>query len=104
MVSNANGSWVRYADGRQECWHAGFADTATDAVGGIFRSTNESSWTFPVAFLLTDDVTVTANAKNAGRWAQARPGDTLTGLIRQFSGVTSATSVEVNVRAIGTWY
>lgn len=102
--SNANGSWVRYADGRQECWHTGLSDTSTDPSGNIFRSTNESSWTFPVGFLLTDDIVVSASARNAGRWAHGRPGNTLTALIRQYSSVNSTTVVDVNVRAVGTWY
>lgn len=102
--SNANGSWIRHADGRQECWHIGFGDTTTDAVGGIFRSAAEASWTFPVAFSLTDDIVVSVSARNAGRFAHARPGNTLTALIRQYSGVTSTTVVDVNVRAVGNWY
>ena len=102
--SNANGSWVRYADGKQECWHTGFTDTSTDPVGNVFRSTNESIWTFPVAFISADTTTVNVSARNVARWAHGRPSSTTAGAIRQYSAVSSGVAVDCNVNATGFWY
>lgn len=101
--SNANGSWVRYACGKQECWHTGFTQTSTEAVGNIFRSAEET-WTFPVAFINADILIVNASARNVARWASGRPSSATVGAIRQYSAVSSGVSVDCNVCASGFWY
>lgn len=101
--SNANGEWVRYADGRQECKHSGFGATSEDPVGSIFRSVGEATWTFPVAFI-DGDVWVGASVFNPARWANARASTASAALIRQYSALSSAVSVTLSVNAVGRWY
>lgn len=48
--SNANGEYVRFADGTQLCWHEFTAELAINtALMGGFRSL-DMTWTFPAAF------------------------------------------------------
>lgn len=50
--SNANGSYWRYADGRQTCEVMITATTQdwTTAYGAFFGPSAEQTWTFPIAF------------------------------------------------------
>lgn len=100
---NANGEWVRYADGTQYCQHSGFASTSEEAVGSIFRSVAEASWTFPVSFV-DSAVSVVGAAFNPARWLNARATAATTALIRQYSALSSSVSVSVSVQATGRWY
>lgn len=102
--ANGNGSWLRHADGKQECWHTGFAATVETADGSVYQSAAEAAWTFPVSFISIDTTVVTASARNVARWAHGRPTTTSAAAIRQYSGQTSAVSVDVNAHASGFWY
>jgi hypothetical protein len=50
--SNANGGWVRLADGTQVCWH--LLTLAYSGTKSIL-----ATWTFPVAFIADPQVTTT---------------------------------------------
>ena len=47
--SNANGTWVRLADGTQFCWSQEWTLDVATASGSLFSSA-EQLWTFPAAF------------------------------------------------------
>lgn len=48
--SNANGEWVRYADGTMICTHAIVTSGACSLIDN-FRFSSEITWTYPVAFI-----------------------------------------------------
>ena len=50
---NANGQFVRYADGTQICWNIPGPFTCTTAIGSMFENGANLTWTFPAAFSAT---------------------------------------------------
>ncbi|MCA2011161.1 DUF2793 domain-containing protein [Cereibacter sphaeroides] len=61
--SNANGEYVRFADGTQICW-ASIDETPTawaTAEGAFFRRSSSLTWTYPAAFIAAPVVTPTAH-------------------------------------------
>ena len=48
--SNANGEYVRFADGTQICTVTAAAVDTTTAAGAVYMHTNLLTWTFPAAF------------------------------------------------------
>ncbi|MBB3979108.1 hypothetical protein GGQ64_004344 [Rhizobium azooxidifex] len=102
--SNANGSFIRRANGVQECWNsaAGTLDTQT-ATGNIFRSGSNIIWIFPMAFNVAPTVNPACEA-GTSRWAANDSPTTTQAILRQFASATSATVVNTTARAIGTWF
>ena len=88
--SNSNGSYVRYADGTQVCWH---------------RATiGDGPWYFPATFINLPSVLATAEA-SAGDWSvtQVSGTDPTGAYVRRFQGATIQTGL-VNLIAIGRWF
>ena len=54
---NANGNYVRFADGTQVCWNINLTATIAAGQGGS-NSILESIWTYPAAFINTDVITL----------------------------------------------
>lgn len=102
-ASNANGEYTREADGTQTCLFAFAGMDATTAVGNVFHTTAEATWTFPIAFV-NNTVSVNASARDATRWINARATSTSAANVRQYSATSSATSVTATLSAIGYWY
>ena len=97
--SNANGEFVRYADGTQLCW----ASRSSGATGA-------ATWPFPTSFVNTTNLNVQATA-NTGF------GGGVSGVAQVFNQTTSSvsfTAVNTNsatilnqpifLKAIGRWY
>lgn len=103
-ATNADGEYVRYADGTQICvnYNAG-SQTSSTAVGNIFRATNATTWTFPAAFAASPVVSGNADENNV-RWIVFDAPSASSVAFRQLSAVTSATSVRSRVMAIGRWF
>lgn len=53
--SNANGSFVKCADGTMECWHTINLTAAVGTSSGLvgFRNSSLQTWTYPAAFVAT---------------------------------------------------
>lgn len=53
--SNANGEYIRFADGTQICWlrESALPVAITAASGALYRDTTIAAWTFPAAFSVT---------------------------------------------------
>ena len=101
--SNANGRYVRFADGTQLCWHSLLAlPAATTAAGSIFVG-NEATWTFPITFVATPEVSGSVNAATP-RWLNARGGSATTALVRVFSPVTDVATPAADLMAVGRWF
>ena len=100
--SNANGNWVRYADGTQICYrsYAGSIDGSTLA-DTMYQSAT-ISWTFPVSFNDTNIVVVgSTNAINGYVGNLSGLSTTLVG----FKVISSRTFTgrDARVMAIGRW-
>lgn len=102
--SNANGEYVRYADGTQICWKDSVGSlNGNTATGGIFRSSAVLSWTFPVVF--SSAPVVSASIENAtNKWVNAYSATTATVGIRAFSSSSDATTDVVRAVATGRWF
>lgn len=106
--ANANGDYVRYADGTQICWfNASVTDQAIDAVyGSLFTGTR--SWSFPIAFSGSPTVSV-----GLFRWGTGAGWGTVGGIasasgitLRAFDIVSRATGTATSISAIavGRWF
>ena len=104
--SNANGEFVRYADGTQICW---LTDTVNarainSAFMGGFRSSGQS-WSYPAAFSSTPVISVTPiSASGLSGYATNTPS--ATNFAWSVTAVTSQGSQDrsVSLRAIGRWF
>lgn len=104
--SNANGEYVRFADGTQVCWNGSLGTLSTDeATGNVFRSAATITWTFPVAFSATPICTANIlSASATARWPVTFNPTTTTVVVRQFASVSSATGMNNGATAIGRWF
>ncbi|MBL9057272.1 MAG: DUF2793 domain-containing protein [Rhodobacteraceae bacterium] len=102
--NNANGSYVRFADGTQICWQAATVTTSiSTAFLGGFRSPS-TTWTFPAEFSAVPVVT--------GSFVNLTSLPALIGTVSatsaswQASAVTSQTSAarDVVLLSIGRWF
>lgn len=101
--SNADGEYVRYADGTQICvnYNVGSQSTTT-LIGVIYRATNATTWTYPAAFAVSPVVSGNAD-DNLARWVSFDPPSTTSVAYRQINAVTG-TSVRTRVIAVGRWF
>jgi hypothetical protein len=104
--SNANGEYVKFADGTMICTTQITTNGAATASGNIFIASSDDTWTFPVAFsavpsvsgaMLTASrfggVTTGGAALTASAWA-----------FRAWTSVSNGAAVQVKLTAIGLWY
>lgn len=100
--SNANGEYVRYADGTQVCWGTVASAAATTASGPLFTS-GSNGWTFPVAFISAPNVT--ASASISASFANAvGPTTTAVSLIRFCTVTDAVTTRTISAIAVGRWF
>lgn len=101
--SNANGDWLRLADGTQLCWRSGLsAANAGTADGALFRSANVG-WTFPVAFSAVP-VVMPGQAGDADCFVSVQVPTTAAVSARVRSTVSKAAAVGFSLAATGRWY
>jgi len=101
--SNANGEYVRFADGTQICIVRNLPIDVNFAVGSMFRGF--ATWTFPAAFVDGGSAVVTSIFfGQVDTWGgNGGQISTTTGLLR-VTGLTSRTGQTVYGIAIGNWY
>lgn len=101
---NANGTYVKFADGTQMCWATiSSVATANVATGNIFRS-NEILWTFPVTFSDTNIACFVSALTTGAQWGKIRRVDTSTARYEVFASTTQSTAIGVAVAALGRWF
>lgn len=89
---NANGFYVRFADGTQICWHTFITSSSAD-----------STWTFPIVFLSNRRIFATSESASALFATVTSPSDeNVLCNIWNASGVR--TSARINTFAIGRWF
>jgi hypothetical protein len=107
--SNANGEYVRYADGTQICW-AGFTASSrsvTTALGSMFTLAAPVARTFPSAFIAGSAPTVspTLGANSVGRVFAIPISGSATAWTYDLMSPTSVTStVSEGYIATGRWF
>ena len=105
--SNANGEFVRFADGTQICtWLFNFPDvTVTTAAGAMFHTGTELTWTFPASFVTTSNLVCHASVRSgAAVWARARATGTGAAALRVFAPTSVTASLFLEMSAIGRWF
>lgn len=107
--SNANGRWIKYADGTMECWAVLWTyGHLTTPSGSIFR-TFSNTWTFPQPFV--DVPAVFRDTVTGGDYIWAISGNNIENtanrlLLATFaamSPVSRSNGVQVSLRAVGRW-
>ena len=100
--SNANGEYVKFADGFMFCTHEAVSQDCTTADGGVFRSSAAGSWTYPASFAEPPFVGGAVSGTTI-RWVTCNAASTLAAF-RQFSGQSSSTVLATRLFAVGRWY
>lgn len=102
--SNANGEYVRYADGTQICWHNVSAQDASFAAGAIWASPSATDWILPAAFVAPPSA-FAGGAGSSSRWflVDTSVGTQATIIVYSYS-VRAVGSITVRVSAIGRWF
>ncbi len=100
--TNANGDYVRFADGTQICTKTNLSTpTASTALGAIFRS-GDITWTYPVAFAAGP--VVAGDADNPDAWVSTGTPGTTTCIMRVLAGTTKTATVAFRAVATGRWF
>ncbi len=98
--SNANGEFVRFADGTQICTRIGLSAAAVStALGAMFRSA-DVGWTFPAPFALAP--AVSGQAEDLDTWLTAATPGTSSVTLRLMSAISKA-ATGLRVTATGRW-
>lgn len=102
--SNANGEFVRFADGTMHCMRGNLSVTnASTASGTLFRSSANVTWTFPVAFAAAP--VVRSDCDNADCWATVGGAPTTSSVaLRAFSAISQASALNIRAIASGRWF
>lgn len=101
--SNANGNFIRRADGMQRCDFVGIAQDTNTAAGGFFYTATTASWTFPAAFSTVPHVSG-APLGSTVRWVVAYASADTTAAYRQAAPAVSSLALTSSLLAEGYWY
>ena len=102
--SNANGEFVRYEDGTQQCWHMIASGSVTTSVGALFQRSENESWTYPASFAAIPVVTGSLwRGGNVGGVSLMNPSTSTCPFMPWLATSTSGT-FNVYLSAIGRWF
>jgi len=101
--SNANGEYVRFADGTQICSRVNLAAAnANTALGSLFRSAG-ITWTFPAAFAAAP--AVAGDVDDADCWLVTAAAPTATSAeLRVMAAAGKTTALNLRATATGRWF
>lgn len=100
--SNANGEYVRFADGTQRCTYIHAAVGTDSATGALFQTASSLGWTYPVFFSAAP--TVSGNGGRNDRWLAITSTATGSAGMRVLSQTNSAATTPPTFVADGKWY
>lgn len=98
---NANGNYVRFADGTQICMSGTINHNVTNSLGSIFTSTTQT-WTLPASFLSDTNVTGGGSTSDPNSWVSISPSTT--SVSYSVLRALSSTSILTRLFAIGRWF
>ena len=103
--SNANGDYVKFADGTMIAWARVVQSGAVDVVAGsLFGSANQT-WVFPVAFMISPaPVASVTRCGSSSRWGVVVSNTGTSASTRVLSTVSSPTDLVIDTLAIGRWF
>ena len=100
--SNANGAFVRLADGTQICQSPDYTHDATTASGNVFTSGSQT-WTYPAAFASGTVVSASGATNDVRCWIPGNSGVSTNFLYAIMSSVSVSARV-ARLFALGRWY
>src|SRR5690606_14927840 len=108
MGTNSNGTYVRFENGWQVCWHIlASVRSTTTVTGPLYRDDDATTWTFPAAFITSPAVygTVLRVSDDNGRLFSAPNSVTTTSVTyRDVATVSGGTLARQDqLLALGRW-
>jgi hypothetical protein len=102
--SNANGDFVKYADGTMICWSSVLSqqNTANTQSGNWWRQTTFDTWTYPVGFNIAP--MGCARSGNVARMFNVTNTGTSSLLVGKLGGDNDTTARDYQVIAVGRWF
>ncbi len=99
---NANGDYIRFADGTQICWNTFTAtQPLTVSTGAGFRS-NTELFSYPASFAFPPGVA--ASTETLSHWVNVRGSTLFSVWFRRFSFVSSSDLDPISYIAVGRWF
>lgn len=106
--TNANGSYVKFADGTQICWYiATVTNQALNSANGSYFYFGDRTVTYAASFSATPVVTVgTFNRQSSRGWGTTSSSGTVSAVISGHTPISSASgaNVEISYTAVGRWF
>lgn len=102
--SNANGEYIRFADGTQICWSPTLGFGAVTTVSGSGYRSGDATFTFPAVFVNSSKVMVSGQTSSTARWMALQLAGTTSVVARLLSFTSFAGSETGRILAIGRWY
>lgn len=102
--SNANGDYVRFADGTQICTFSAPAADCQTATGALFMVASLQTWTYPAAFASGSVPIASGGGGTATRWLTSSASGISSVSYRVLSSFSDATTYQPRLMAIGRWF
>ncbi len=100
--SNANGYYMRWSDGKQECWGMSVGQATDTATGNVFVSDN-ARVEFPKPFDESYPIEVSVNVSSKGKWANAYIPNSTGVTVYQYGSIKATATFSTRVSAVGRW-
>lgn len=101
--SNANGDYVRFADGTQICTSPDIATGPISNQAGALWQSNHLAWTFPAAFAPGVPPILTGESGNTGAWPTFAPHGVLSTGLKATALIQITVGLNLRICAIGRW-
>ena len=101
--SNANGDYVRFADGTQICTSPDIPTGPISNQAGALWQSNHLAWTFPTAFAPGMPPILTGESGNTGAWPTFAPHGVLSTGLKATALIQITVGLNLRICAIGRW-
>lgn len=101
--SNANGGYVRFADGTQICTSPDIPTGPINNQAGALWQSNHLAWTFPVPFAPGMPPILTGESGNTGAWPTFAPHGVLSTGLKATALIQITVGLTLRLCAIGRW-
>jgi hypothetical protein len=101
--ANANGAYVRFADGTQICTSPDIPTGPISNQAGALWQSNHLAWTFPVPFAPGMPPILTGESGNTGAWPTFAPHGVLSTGLKATALIQITVGLNLRICAIGRW-
>lgn len=104
--SNANGTWIKYADGRMECYLVKDVEnfTLSYALGTTGVAFNYYEWTYPKPFISVPHVAVgRAQVGSGAQWGSTRQNTSTNAQAVVWGALGNTGLLNITLHATGRW-